>query len=352
MRLATSGRADRLDSICRRLSGGPSVSEFTAGVWCEGLGVDFHWSTPGASHTHLIASSTKLVAAVMVGQLVDQGHVSFPDPLADYLPTEDLTGLNSHGGKDWALEITVGDVLAHTSGIPDYHEKKRLPRQGDTSQLSAADPGWNYEDTLEIARGMDASFAPDPHRAHYSGTNYQSVGRLIEVLTGISFAECVRDMIARPLGLSDTEVLSREGDTLFASASPLFLGKDSYLGAQRMASLGAEGAIVSSVSDMLAFLRAWVSGKIVSAPLRAEMMMRFNPVFPGIGYGAGVMELTLPQNSALSRRRALYGHSGVTGHVMFHDPKLDAMIVLTTNQLTPSLVPYKALAQIIGVLDS
>ena len=37
---------------------------------------------------------------------------------------------------------------------------------------------------------------------------------------------------------------------------------------------------------------------------------------------------------------------------MFHEPQLDAMIVLTTNQLTPSLVSYKALAQVIGVLES
>lgn len=75
-------------------------------------------------------------------------------------------------------------------------------------------------------------------------------------------------------------------------------------------------------------------------------------MLPGIGYGGGVMELTLPQNSALSRRRALYGHSGVTGHVMFHDPKLDAVVVVVTNQLTPSLLPYKALAHIIRILDS
>jgi D-alanyl-D-alanine carboxypeptidase len=199
---------------------------------------------------------------------------------------------------------------------------------------------------------MDAPFAPTSYRAHYSGTNYQLVGRLIEVVKGVSFAECVRDMIVQPLGLSDTEVLTRESDTLFASASPLFLGNQGYRGVQRMASLGAEGAIVSSVTDMLAFLRAWAAGKIVSAPLRAEMMMRFNPVFPGIGYGAGIMELTLPQNATVSGPRALYGHAGVTGHVMFHDPHIDAMIVLTTNQLTPSRVPYKALAQIIGVLDS
>lgn len=212
--------------------------------------------SPGASPTHVIASSTKLVAAAIVGQLADQGHVSFPDPLADFVPAKDLVGLNADGGKDWALEIAVGVCWRTPRGFLTTTKKKRPPSRGAISDLSASDPGWTYDETLEIARGMDAPLAPTAHRAHYSGTHYQVVGRLIEVLKGVSFAECVGDMIARPLGLSDTEVLTSESDRLFVNASPLFLGRKRYLASRQMASLDAEGPIVSSVSDMLAFMRA------------------------------------------------------------------------------------------------
>ena len=104
--------------------------------------------------THGGASSTKTFAAVLL--------------LVSILPRDDLIGLNRFGDVDHVDEFTVRDVLAHTSGIPNYYATKALDSTSDIAAVTSADPGWSYADTLEIARGMTAAFAPHSGRAEPS----------------------------------------------------------------------------------------------------------------------------------------------------------------------------------------
>lgn len=331
---AMSTREQRLDRFCEKLSGEPLVSELQLRVADREGSLDYSWAAPGSRATHAIASSTKTFAAVLVLRKVAAGELTLEQPLASILPRDDLVGLNRFGDVDHADEITVRDVLAHTSGIPNYYAKKPLDPKSDIAAVTAADPGWSYHEALDIARGMAAPFAPHSGRVAYSFTNYQLVGRLIETLYGCSLNAALDTELIVPLGLSDTALLTRDSTELFDAASPILYRRQAYLGARRLGSLGAEGALVSSTADVMRFLRAAFEGEALDSDTLELALSDRLPLFTRVTYGVGIIALELPHVlSRLPRPGRLYGHGGMTGHIMLADPVSGLYLVGTINQL-------------------
>lgn len=324
----------RLDRLCEKLSRDPRVSELQLRLADRAGTLDYSWAAPGSRATHAIASSTKTFAAVLVLRKVAAGDLTLEQPLVSILPRDDLVGLNGFGDVDHADEITVRDVLAHTSGIPNYYAKKPLDPKSDIAAVTAADPGWSYHDALEIARGMTASFAPHSGRAAYSFTNYQLVGRLIESLYGCSLAAALDRELFVALGLSDTALMTRDSTDLFDAASPVLYGTQSYLGARRLGSLGAEGALVSSTADTMRFLRAVFEGEALDPAMLELALSDRLPLFPRTTYGVGIIALDLPRLlTRLPKPGVLFGHGGMTGHIMVTEPQSGLCVVGTINQL-------------------
>ncbi|MBX9473044.1 serine hydrolase domain-containing protein [Microcella sp.] len=334
----------RFDRVCEKLSRDQRVSELQLRVGDRAGTIDYSWAAPGSRATHAIASSTKTFAAVLVLRKVAAGDLTLEQPLVSILPRDDLVGLNRFGDVDHADEITVRDVLAHTSGIPNYYATKALEPQSDIAALTETDPGWSYADTLEVARGMTAAFAPHSGRAEYSFTNYQLVGRLIETLYGCSLADALERELFVPLGLRDTALMTRESTEYFDAASPLLYGTQSYRGARRLGSLGAEGALVSSTADTMRFLRAVFEGEALDPATLDRALSDRLPLFPRVTYGVGIMALSLPRLlTRLPKPGLLYGHAGMTGHVMFADPVSGLYAVCTINQLAEPRLSFRLL---------
>ncbi len=327
-------REQRLDRVCEKLSREPRVSELQLRVADRAGTIDYSWSAPGSSPTHAIASSTKTFAAVLVLRKVAAGDLALEQPLASILPRVELVGLNRFADVDRADEFTVRDVLAHTSGIPNYYAKKPLDPKSDIAAVTAADPGWSYDDALELARGMTARFAPHSGRVAYSFTNYQLVGRLIEEIYGCSLADALDRELLGPLGLSDTALMTRDSTEHFDAASPVLYGTQSYLGARRLGSLGAEGALVSSTADTLRFLRAVFDGEALDPAMLELALSGRLPLMPRTTYGVGIIALELPRLlTRLPKPGVLSGHGGMTGHIMVTEPVSGLSVVGTINQL-------------------
>jgi len=337
-------RDQRLDQLCEKLSRDPRVSELQLRVADRAETLDYSWAAPGSRATHAIASSTKTFAAVLVLRKVAAGDLTLEQPLVSILPRNDLVGLNRFGDVDHADEITVRDVLAHTSGIPNYYAAKALDPKSDIATLTGADPGWSYTDALEIARGMTAGFDPHSGRAEYSFTNYQLVGRLIEEVYGCSLSDALDREVLTPLGMSDTALLTPQTLDLFDAASPLLYGTQSYRGARRLASLGAEGALVSTTADTMRFLRAVFEGEALDPAMLELALSDRLPLFPRVSYGVGMMALSLPRLlTRLPKPGLLLGHAGMTGHVMFAEPVSGLYAVATINQLAEPRLSFRLL---------
>ena len=203
-----------------------------------------------------IGSVTKTFTAVVVLQLVGEGKLRLSDPVERWLP-----GLVPSGG-----EITVRELLNHTSGLFDY----------------VHDPGvratWGTDDVppparlvaIAAAHGLDF---PPGTRWEYSSTNYQVLGLLVERVTGEPFATVLQRRILRPLGLSATALVPgrdiagphANGYYVYTDGTPRINVTRTTFGAW------ADGAIVSSARDLARFYSALLRGKLLRPAQLAAM---------------------------------------------------------------------------------
>ena len=71
-----------------------------------------------------LASITKLYTATAIMRLYEKGALSLDDPMSKYLLERLIQGIHVYNGKDYSHEITIKELLSHTSGIADYLYEK------------------------------------------------------------------------------------------------------------------------------------------------------------------------------------------------------------------------------------
>jgi D-alanyl-D-alanine carboxypeptidase len=165
------------------------------------LGVDdVGTGTPATSRqTFEIGSQTKMMTAVAVLQLADEGLIDLDAPASAYLPAATIAGIPN------AATATVRQLLAMRSGVPNYMEARDA--DGTPLYLKALaehpDRPFGPAEALEIARGMAATNAPGA-AYHYGNTPYLLLGLMLEEVTNRSLAEILRERIFDPADMDDT----------------------------------------------------------------------------------------------------------------------------------------------------
>jgi D-alanyl-D-alanine carboxypeptidase len=158
----------------------------TAGV------ADLRTQAPAPGGQVRIGSNTKTFTAVVVLQLVGEGRVRLDEPVETYLPR-----LVRGDGID-GRQITVRQLLQHTSGLPDYTAAYLADDIFGVQHRYVAP-----RDLLDLAMGGKAEFAPGQGWS-YSNTNYLLAGLLIERVTGRPVVEEITRRVIGPLKLRDT----------------------------------------------------------------------------------------------------------------------------------------------------
>ncbi len=157
-----------------------------------------------------IASITKLYTATAIMRLYEKGALSLDDPMSRYLPEELIQGIHVYKGKDYSHEITIKELLSHTSGIADYYAEK--PKGGKSLfDLFLEEPkrSWTVDQTIErVRKDLEPNFPPGTD-ASYSDTNFQLLGKVIESVTGKPLHTIYTDFFFRPLGLRHTWLTGR-----------------------------------------------------------------------------------------------------------------------------------------------
>lgn len=338
----------RLDRIAAKYARRPDTSEVRFAVASASGGWEWGWAEEGSREPFFLASATKLLTTAVVMQLRQQGALSLGDPAARHLPAGALEGLHVLEGEDRSDQITVGQLLGHTSGIPDYFEGRRADGTTLMGELLAGDRGWTAAEALEMARGMRPAFAPGtPGRALYSDTNFQVLQMVVEALEGRSYADSVAARIAAPLGLARTWILS-PSDVAAADRVAGFLhGRDPLHIPRAMASFQADGGAVSTAPEALRFLRAFFEGDLFPRGDLPLLTGEWRRIFFPLQYGAGVMRFAPPWLMTLRRVPEMIGHSGASGAVAFHVPELGLYVTGSVNQARNRSLAYRALMEIV-----
>ncbi|MDB9724463.1 beta-lactamase family protein [bacterium] len=166
------------------------VCAYTAGM--ADIGLDL----PAAEdHLFGIGSITKTFVAVIILQLVEEGHLSLESTPLEILG-DDRIGFVSGVGT-----ANVAQLLNHTSGIPSWEDDPDWIRQGRGKDLDVTRL-WAPEDTLSFLKGSELLHQPGQAYA-YANTNYTLLGLIIEKITGRTIVEELRDRILKIVGIED-----------------------------------------------------------------------------------------------------------------------------------------------------
>lgn len=191
-----------------------------------------------------IGSIGKVWTATLVMQLVEDGSVDLDAPVDRYVPEFRLGG-------------TVRQLLSHTGGF-----------EGDIF----IDTG-RGDDCLEkyvAALGDVPRVFPAGERFSYNNAGFCVLGRLVEVLRGKNFDECVREYLCRPLGLTHTATSADEA-IMFRAAVGHVEGRPAPVWALARSGAPAGSMLAMRARDLTTFARGHLTGGVLlgDAGLRA-----------------------------------------------------------------------------------
>ncbi len=133
-----------------------------------------------------LASINKPFTAAAILKLQEQGRLHIDDPLSKYIP--------DYPGGD---RILIRHLLTHTSGIPD--------RLGGPRQLPGFFEPPNPDYVIAAFKYLPLDFEPGSRYA-YSNPNYYLLGRIVEMVSGRSYLDFLREQFLAPLGMAHSGV--------------------------------------------------------------------------------------------------------------------------------------------------
>lgn len=222
-------------------------------------GTDPEGDPPTPDATFRVGSITKVFTSLVTLTLVDDGLVELDAAAVDYITRIPVPE-----------EVTVRDLLQHTSGLPHTDD------QG-LSLLARADPErvWTPEEVVESTITRRPLFPPGTS-FDYSNSNYVVLGVLIEEVTGRPFAEVLRGRIIEPLGMNSTYLAGFEDGPepfgAYATTSPFEVEPIDFDYTSIATMAGATGSVVSSARDLHALSTALFDGQVLSVDTLAEMI--------------------------------------------------------------------------------
>jgi D-alanyl-D-alanine carboxypeptidase len=265
-------------------------------IYTGGLG-DVQQHVPIRAGDHFkIASLTKSYTATVVLQLAAEGAIRLSDSIDRWLP-----GLVPNGKS-----ITIRELLNHTSGVPEFDNDARYLKPYLAGKFGHY---WSPLQLVHFALGHKSGRAGS-RRSSYSNTNYVLLGLIVEAVTGKGIAAELRNRIFRPLHLRDTSYSTKLGMPRPYAHGYLVLGKPpaTDVSAISRSMSPASGAITSTASDVAAFYRALLGGRLVTAALLKQMTTTIPETgkvdIAGQRYGLGLERFPTPCGPAL-------GHNGV-----------------------------------------
>jgi len=144
-----------------------------------------------------LASVSKAFTGLGILLLEEQGLLSMTDTVQKYLPWFTL----KYQGKPVDMQsLTLNNFLHHTSGLTNGRHTQNIP-QGNTPDL--------LQKTVEILVDAELAFPPG-EQYNYGTVNYDILGLVIEIVSGQSYEDFMREQVFQPLGLHQTYVYKED----------------------------------------------------------------------------------------------------------------------------------------------
>jgi CubicO group peptidase (beta-lactamase class C family) len=310
-----------------------------------------------------LASMTKPIAGVAILMLMEEGKLRLTDPVSRYIPElrtltvavpmESAPGPAAGRGIEpkfykvpASREITIKDLLTHTSGLVSggisATEAAKIPRK----------PTDSLADYIPRLAAVPLAFQPGSRWAYSPGAGFDTLGRVVEVISGQTFDAFLRQRIFEPLGMKDTffyppdDRLPRVATIYQKTSEGLQKAPDQRVTPTRYFSGG--GGLMSTAEDYLQFGQMLVNGgqlngKRLLSPTTVELMsaIHVKDTFPGRpagrSWGLSVQVISNPIEAAMRVSPGSFGWDGAFGTHFWVDPKekmVGLLMVQTSNRDT------------------
>jgi CubicO group peptidase (beta-lactamase class C family) len=204
----------------------------------------------------------KQFTATAVMMLVEEGKIGLDDKLSKYLA----------GTPEAWKDVTVGNLLTHTSGIADYTDSAYTKAGGLINLRGDYTEAELYLKLVQLPLNFETGT-----KWKYSNTGYVLLGFLIHKVTGGFYGDFLQERIFRPLGMSATRIIS-EADIVPNRSSGYELVKGEIKNqAWVSATLNttADGALYTNVLDLGKWDAALYTEKLLR---RASFEQMWTPV--------------------------------------------------------------------------
>jgi len=324
-----------------------------------------------------VASMTKPVTGVAIMMMIEEGKVRLNDPVSRYIPEfknlkvaiaqpapagrgapQAAAPAPAAGGRGAApapnfytvpadREITVKDLLTHVSGLASG------PMSNSTAQVPgvARKPTDKLADYIPRLGGSALEFQPGSRWAYSAQAGFDTLGRIVEIASGIPLDQFFRQRIFDPLGMKDisfwpseqqwprvASVYTRGANGLQKNQNPNGMSSQVYF-------MGS-GGLISTAEDYIPYgvmlaNGGQLNGKRLLSPKTIEMMRSVHVSDtlpgrqPGEGYGLSVRVVNDHAKRGTLLSDGSFGWSGAYGTHFFVDPKEQVVAVLmvqTSNQ--------------------
>ncbi|WP_165418418.1 serine hydrolase domain-containing protein [Dyella amyloliquefaciens] len=308
---ALASRIDADAQVVLQRTGTPgatiAIYRYGAPLYVHAYGLsDRERNTPAITTTHFeIGSITKQFTAAAILQLQEAGKLDINATLATYLPD-----------APHAKEVTLKQLLSHTSGMPEYLD-------GPDVEAWAVKPA-TFGQIMARIKDRPLDFPPGT-RWSYSNSGYVLLGRVIEVTSHESYEHYVRTHLLATAGMTHTTTVADEARV--AGMAKGYRHVDGKLGLAPTihATVGwAAGNLVSTVSDLERWNVALQGGKIVRP---ADYALMTTPAAGSTDYGLGLFVDTLDDQPRIGHTGGSFGFT--TSNQYF--PKQGIQIIAFTN---------------------
>ncbi|WP_405152949.1 serine hydrolase domain-containing protein [Paenibacillus sp. FSL K6-0108] len=227
-----------------------------------------------------IASGCKIFTAVSIGQLIEQGKLTYDSRLADVLSIK---------FPQWDQGVTIHQLLTHTSGIPDYFDEELME---DFAELWKERPVYSMRklnDFLPMFQHQPMKSAPG-ERFHYNNAAFIVLGLIVEEHSGQSFTDYVEQYIFRKCGMSDSGYFVT--DQLPRNTAIGYMDHDDGSWTSNIFSIpvkgGADGGAYTTASDMIRFWNALLCHELLSGEATERLISPYVHEDADTYYGRGV----------------------------------------------------------------
>ena len=308
-----------------------------------------------------IASMTKPIVGVAIMMMVEEGRLRLSDPLSRYIPEfrEMKVGVARQGGERGAgelqfytvpaqREITVKDLLTHVSGLGSG------PMSASDIAKVARKEGERLADYIPRLGATALEFQPGSRWAYSPGAGFETLGRLVEIVSGLPLDQFFRTRIFDPLGMK--EITFWPSSAQWPRVATVYVRGPNGLTKTPMPNdtmsrnvyFRGSGGLYSTAEDyipvgMMLANGGELNGTRLLSRKSVEMMSAAHvpdtlPGRPaGEGYGLSVRVVTNHAVRGTMLSDGTYGWSGAQGTHFFVDPREQVAGVLMVQTTNPEL---------------